>query len=238
MRSWQSGALVVTCGCVGVGLWASPAVAQTRASALPPHRPAVVSFLAAVEGLVPTSPIQAPRRLTGVTFQTPVAAQAPADQGAPPPPRPRAFVYSDAYRTRAKIHKLASFATLPLFTAEAIVGQSLYQNPTPGKRSAHLAIAAGMGVLFAVNTVTGVWNLIEARKDPRGRTRRLLHAVLLLAADGGFLATAATAPDSEFGRGGAVRGQSGGTRSLHRALAFTSIGLASAGYLVMLIGGR
>lgn len=214
-------------------LVAAPAAAQTVAAAQP--RLAGVTFLAAAGGTGPAVP--APRRLTRATFLP--RAQEPAETQAPPASaRPRAFVYSDAYRLRAKIHKYASVATLPLFAAEALVGQSLYRNPTSGKKNAHLAVATGMGVLFGVNSVTGVWNLIEARKDPNGRTRRLLHAVLMLAADGGFFATAATAPDSEFGEGGGVPGQPGGTRSLHRAMAFTSIGLASAGYLIMLLGGR
>ncbi|MEZ5316830.1 MAG: hypothetical protein R2752_05465 [Vicinamibacterales bacterium] len=149
--------------------------------------------------------------------------------------RPVVVEYSDAYRTRAKIHRYASFATLPLFAAEAFVGQSLYNNPTPGKRDAHLAIAGAMGGLFAVNTVTGVWNLVEARKDPNGRTRRMAHGLLMLAADAGFLATAALGPghEREFGEGG-----EGGSRSAHRAMAFTSISLATVGYLVMLIGGK
>lgn len=61
---------------------------------------------------------------------------------------------------------MASFATLPIFAAEAIVGQSLYSNPTSGKRSVHIGVSAALGGLFAVNTVTGVWNLLQPRKDP------------------------------------------------------------------------
>jgi hypothetical protein len=144
------------------------------------------------------------------------------------------FEYSDGYRTRAKIHKLASIATLPLFVTEGFLGQSLYDNPTSGKRTAHLAVAAAIAGLFAVNTVTGVWNLVEARKDPHGRTRRLAHGILMLAADAGFLATAATGPGHEHEEEGSVEG----SRSTHRAIAFTSIGLATAGYLIMLLGGR
>jgi hypothetical protein len=146
------------------------------------------------------------------------------------PPPTVAFEYSDGYRLRAKIHKISSFATLPLFGAEAIVGQSLYDDPTSGKKDAHLAIAAGIGALFAVNTTTGVWNLIEARKDPSHRTRRLVHGLMMLGADAGFLATAALGPESEHG-------ESEGSRSTHRAVAFTSISLATAGYLIMLFGG-
>ena len=147
-------------------------------------------------------------------------------QTAPPP---QAFEYSDGYRLRAKIHKASSLATLPLFVTEGIIGQSLYSNPTGGKKDAHLAVATGIGALFAVNTVTGVWNLVEARKDPNHRKRRLVHGLLMLGADVGFVTTAALGPESEHG-------SSEGSRAAHRAAAFTSIGLATTGYLVMLLG--
>ena len=163
-----------------------------------------------------------------LTLAAPARAQAqnPADpQGAAPPQV--AFEYSDAYRLRAKIHKVASFATIPLFATEGVLGQSLYANPTSAKKDAHLVVAAGLGTLFAVNTATGVWNLIEARKDPVHRSRRLAHGLLMLGADAGFLATAALGP----------KGDDDGSRSTHRAVAFTSIGLATAGYVIMLFGG-
>jgi hypothetical protein len=152
------------------------------------------------------------------------AAQTPA-------PRVAAIEYSDAYKTRAKIHKYASFATLPLFATEVAISQSLYSNATDGKRSAHIALGAALGGLFAVNTVTGAWNMWEARKDPNGRKRRLVHGVLMLAADAGFALTPAVAPNRDsldyFNQ-----------RSTHRAVALTSIGIATAGYLTMIIGGR
>lgn len=156
--------------------------------------------------------------------------------------RPMAFQYSEGYHTRAKIHRYASFAFLPIFVAEGFVGQSLYNNPTESKKSAHLALATGMGTLFALNAVTGIWNMMEARKDPNGHTKRTVHGILMLVASGGFLATAATAPDSELGDhgqfdgGGDGGGGGGSSRSLHRGLAFTSIGLATASYLIMLFG--
>jgi len=149
-----------------------------------------------------------------------------------PPPKV-AVEYSDAYRVRAKIHKTASIATLPLFVTEGFLGQSLYSNPSEGKKTAHLAVATGMGVLFGVNTVTGVWNLLESRKDPNHRGRRIAHSLLMLGADAGFLATAATGPGGEHGEF-----EGGGSRSTHRAIAFTSIGAATAGYLIMLFGGH
>jgi len=141
--------------------------------------------------------------------------------------RTTAFVYSDAYQLRRKIHFMASFATIPLFATEWALGQKLYNGTgTSGTRSAHQAVGAGLGVLFGVNTVTGVWNMIEARHDPNGRTKRLVHSLLMLGADAGFLATASVAPNLE--------GE--GNRSLHRSLAITSVAMASAGYLIMLFG--
>jgi hypothetical protein len=150
----------------------------------------------------------------------------PVSQAGAAPPQV-AFEYSDGYRLRAKIHKVASFATLPLFATEGVLGQSLYANPTGAKKDAHLAVAAGLGALFGVNTVTGVWNLVEARKDPTHRGRRLAHGLLMLGADAGFVATGALGPDDD----------DAGSRSTHRAVAFTSIGMATAGYLIMLFGG-
>jgi hypothetical protein len=148
-----------------------------------------------------------------------------------PAPRVAAIEYSEAYKTRAKIHKYASFATLPLFATEVAISQSLYGNATDGKRSAHVALGAALSGLFAVNTVTGAWNMWEARKDPNGRKRRLVHGLLMLAADAGFALTPAVAPDRDslnyFNQ-----------RSTHRTVALTSIGIATAGYLTMFIGGR
>ena len=160
----------------------------------------------------------------------------PPDQGASAPPA-QVIEYSDAYRVRAKIHKMASIATLPLFAAEGFVGESLYNNPTDGKRNAHLAIATGIGGLFGVNTVTGVWNLVESRHDPNHRTIKWVHGILMLASDAGFLATAATGPGGRERRSFDLTTYEN-NRTLHRTLAFTSISTATAGYLIMLFGGH
>jgi hypothetical protein len=79
--------------------------------------------------------------------------------------------------------------------------------------------------------VTGVWNLIESRKDPNKRGLRLLHGLLTLGAGAGFVATGAMAPDSEHGGLSDVR-------SAHRAVAITAMGLATASCLMMLIRGK
>ena len=180
-----------------------------------------LAAIAAVRPAFAQDPAPTPIR---ASIATAVAQQAPPKV---------AIEYSDAYQLRAKIHKKASLAILPLFAAEGFIGQSLFNNPTDGKKTAHLAVATGIGALFGLNTVTGLPNLIEARKDPHGRGRRLAHGLLMLAADGGFFATALTGPGHEE-----RFGENEGSRSFHRAMAFTSIGMATAGYLIMLIGGK
>ena len=139
--------------------------------------------------------------------------------------RRRAVEHSSGYYTRREIHEIASYATIPLFAAEYYVGQRLYTGHE-NLRGAHSALAAGIAGLFAVNTVTGLWNLLED-KQPEGRTRRWVHGLAMLVADAGFVATAATAPGDD--------GNEGGNRSLHRGLAITSGSVALGSYLMMLL---
>ena len=133
--------------------------------------------------------------------------------------------YSDAYEVRRKIHVYASLATLPLFATQVVVGQKLYDGGSSGMRDAHTALGVGIGSLFGVNTVTGVWNMWEARNDPNGRRRRLIHGLTMLGADAGFVATGMLAPDDDEG---------GNRRSLHRNVALTSIAVATVSYLYIL----
>jgi hypothetical protein len=148
--------------------------------------------------------------------------------------RPVAIEHSDAYLMRAKIHKFASFATLPLFAAELALGQSL-DGSNDSKKGAHALVGAGIVGLFGVNTVTGAWNLFgEGRQDKEGRTLRLVHGLLMMAADVGFLATTVSAPST--GRNGALTFQA--NRTTHRNLAIASVSVGTAGYLLMLIGNR
>src|SRR5512141_2788122 len=171
----------------------------------------------------------APLNVASASLPLTAEAQSPA-------PRVRTVEYSDAYRTRAKIHKIASYAMLPLFVSEWALGQSMYNNPDESKKGPHAVLGASIGVLFGVNTVTGAWNLWEARKDSNGRTRRMVHGILMMAADVGFLATAATGPSREREFEEAYFG--GNSRQTHRTIALTSLATATAGYLVMLFGGR
>jgi hypothetical protein len=144
--------------------------------------------------------------------------------------RHKAIEYSSAYGTRLTIHRIASYAALPLFAAEYFVGTKVLndEQANPAVRSSsrglHSTIATGLEALFAVNTVTGVWNLVEARHDPAGRARRWIHSLAMLAADGGFVATASAA--------GSARG-GGQNADQHRSLALASMGVATAATVMM-----
>jgi hypothetical protein len=166
-------------------------------------------------------------------------SQASAPQNPPPtnqqtgPTHPAATTYSNGYEVRLKIHKYASWATLPLFATEFGLGQSLYSNPETGaKKTAHVIVGTGIVGLFGLNTFTGVWNLWEGRHDTDGRPMRIVHSVLMLAADGGFLAATATGPHV---RNGIITNPS--DKSLHRNIAVASIGVGTVGYLLMLLKG-
>jgi len=150
-------------------------------------------------------------------------------------PRPVAVEYSDAYYTRAKIHKYASFATLPLFATELALGQNIYNDPNANNsavKGAHIAVGTAITGLFAVNTVTGLWNLRESRHDPHHRTLRLWHGIMMLGADAGFVAAYGTGP------GGRNLINFDSEKQTHRAVVFTTMGVATASYLMMLIGNR
>ncbi len=157
----------------------------------------------------------------------------PSAQATPQPPRPqsRTFTLSHGYMVRKRVHKYASIATLPLFASEMVVGEKL-MNGTGGSdslRSVHSALAAGIGVLFGVESVTGIWNLWEGRNLPHGRGKRLFHGILMLSADAGFVATAALAPGGDD-----RRAVDSSRASTHRTVAYASMGVAAFSYLYML----
>jgi hypothetical protein len=136
--------------------------------------------------------------------------------------RPRAFEYSDAYHTRLKIHQIGAYAMLPLFIGEYFVGQKLLNSTTRpnGLRTAHSFLAGAVGVVFATNTITGAWNFWDARQDPKGRTRREIHSVLMLASDAGVLLTAISGSNANHSLSNA---------RTHRTIAISSIALSAIG---------
>lgn len=148
--------------------------------------------------------------------------------------RRKAVEISDAYATRLKIHYIASYATLPIFAAQAIVGEQLFHNeqngyaPSQSLKTAHDAIAITLGALFVTNTVTGSMNWWETRHEPAGRTWRTIHAALMLLSDAGFAYTASLGE-----RGAFLKGGGNPARDLHRNWAEISVGTALVGYVMM-----
>lgn len=148
--------------------------------------------------------------------------------------RPRAVEVSDAYELRLRIHHYGSYTLIPLFVAQSVAGNQLFQAdksgaPRPGWASTvHGAGAAGLGALFTVNTVTGLWNLWDSRSVEQGRTKRLLHSALMLASDAGFTYTGLKlASDARHNEP---------ARYDHRRYAYYSIGASVVGYGIMLVG--
>lgn len=180
-----------------------------------------------------TAPLTAKPLNLRLTF-APATATDPSrktDQTAAPP---KAFEYSGAYQTRARIHKLSSWAMLPLFGFEAYLGQKMFNDvsqATDGNRRLHKAIGFGIGGLFALNTATGIPNLMESRRDPDKSDLTLIHGVLMLVADAGFLATALTRPNSRTPSGLEIYTPK---KNQHLTIAYASISVASFSYLLML----
>jgi hypothetical protein len=156
-----------------------------------------------------------------------------SDADTTPRRRPRAVEVSDAYELRLRIHRYASYAVIPLFVAQTVAGNQLYQSGGPDPswaKSMHDLGAGGLAALFTVNTVTGVWNLWESRGVSEGRTVKLVHSALMLASDVGFTyAGVKLGPDAT---------RSAARRDEHRRVAYISMGGALVGYATMLIANR
>jgi len=166
-------------------------------------------------------------------------AIAPSDTGTRRAARPRAIEYSDWYYRRLTMHRIGSYVEFPLFAGEYVLGERLLHDqeqlgfPPPhehidrvpsGLLTAHTMVAGALGVLFALNTITGGWNLWESRREHVGRTRRILHTVLMLASDAGFAAAGAS--------GGGAKHRLSNAQT-HRSLAAASMGVAGAGTIMM-----
>ena len=176
------------------------------------NRFCAVSTIGVVMGVSPVV-AQAPTRTALLTMPTDSQQE-----------RPRVVDHGDMYYKRLTIHRWGSYLMFPLFVTEYLLGdQLLDEEGSGGSKGAHTLVAGGIGVLFGVNTVTGLWNLWDARHDD-GAARRYLHAGLMLAADAGFLLTATSAEDPEDSRSGAER---------HRDIALGSIGLSTVGTVMM-----
>ena len=143
--------------------------------------------------------------------------------------RATAVEYSDGYYTRLKIHKILSWTMLPLFALQYASGTQVmeYGDAAPSwAKDIHGPTATALAAVFAVNTVTGAWNLWDSRKDPAGRTRRYIHSALMFIADAGFVYTGVLSSQAET---------SYDARQQHQNVAIASMSVATASWLMMLI---
>jgi len=138
---------------------------------------------------------------------------------------------SDAYYTRLTIHRYVSYAELPVFAAEYVLGDKLMSRGTPVAgwvKPTHVGVAATLGGLFAVNTITGVWNLAEGWSQPGGhRPLVVTHSVLMLAADAGFAIAPLVVHDNGLD----------GEKN-HRAIAVASMSVAAVSTVVMWVAKK
>ncbi len=136
--------------------------------------------------------------------------------------------YSDVYHTRLAIHRALSWAMVPLFIGSGYTGFQLRNKRDLAPkwvRDIHGPLAGATVVVFGMNTLTGVWNLVEGRKDPAGRTRRLVHGAMFLAAAAGFTyVTAAGDNIRAFGK----------PNHWHRDIALASMSVSLVSWSLML----
>jgi hypothetical protein len=144
------------------------------------------------------------------------------------PRRRHAVQLSDEYYTRLQIHRNASYLELPVFGAEYWLGQKLINDSPRASwvKPTHVGVAATLGALFAVNTITGVWNLYESWGSTNDRALVLAHSALMLGSDAGFAYTGMIAGDANRTLNGQNR---------HKNAALVSMGIAAAGTALMWI---
>jgi hypothetical protein len=182
--------------------------------------------------LVSLAPTVANTRL--LSAAEPAARAESAAVGELPAPSPP-IEYSNGYTLRADIHRYASYATLPLFALEYVAGEKLLTQGSAAPlwaEKAHRPVAILLEGVFLANTVTGVWNMIESRKDPEGKPRRTVHGLLMLLADAGFVYASTLAPSTAAIDARIAAGQRGGWTP-HKRAAVASIGVATVGYALM-----
>jgi hypothetical protein len=179
---------------------------------------------------VPTMP--EPRLEIPASLDVPARLDFPTSlrivQDTVPKRRRKSVEVSEWYERRLRIHRLGAYTMIPLFALQAYAGNELYEHgAASGWKNTHRFGASALATVFTVNTVTGLWNLWDSREAPQGRTKRYLHALLMLASDAGFTyAGVKLSNDAE---------NSADARRKHRNLAYASMGTALVGSGIMVI---
>ena len=191
--------------------------------------PAVLAFVLALA--VPPDTVPLLRDSVAGPVQSSLASAVRSVEDTVPQRRRRAIEVSEWYERRLRIHRYGAYAIFPLFAAQAIAGNEIFQDPHNAPdwaRTTHRVGAAGLATVFTLNTVTGLWNLWDSRSATQGRTRRTAHALLMLASDAGF--TYAGVRLSEQAENSVEK------RREHRAWAYGSMATALTGVAVATLG--
>ena len=149
--------------------------------------PVVLALLVLMKLPADTGELAPSDSVAGPVRSVLVAAVRAADDTIPR--RRRSIEVSDWYERRFRLHRYGAYAVYPLFALQAVAGTQLYDDPRNGPAWAKDGMrygATALAAVFASNSVTGLWNLWDSRSVPQGRTRRTVHALLMLTSDFGF----------------------------------------------------
>lgn len=151
--------------------------------------------------------------------------------------RRKAVTYSKWYARRLRVHRYGSYAMLPLFVTQYVLGDKLLDQKTAQYNNTrttpidenllttHKVVAGAVGALFVVNTTTGLLNLFASRHTVEGRKLRTIHALTMLTADAGFAYTGYLSSKAvDHGPPEARK---------HRNMALVSFGISTAGASLM-----
>jgi hypothetical protein len=120
------------------------------------------------------------------------------------------------------------YTIYPLFAFQYAAGQENWEKRDEAPawaENGHRIGAAAIATVFAANTVTGVWNLVESRHVEEGRARRYGHAASMMIANAGFVWAAFLSQQAE---------DSDTKRRQHRTVALASIGISVTSATLML----
>jgi len=174
---------------------------------------------------------------TPVTVRPQLLRLSAGESQAALPRRPLPVEYSEGYKTRAKIHKISSFATLPLFVANYFVGQDLYDNPGQSESNnrhgwlSHHAVRSALAMAapeFLVHATQG-WARLYADSKAVSTGVMYIHLAGLLLGGG-----AAVAADRETLT---AAGEADPVRVDHLAFLGTVHATAIAGLAMLAISG-
>jgi hypothetical protein len=156
--------------------------------------------------------------------------------------RRRVVELSDWYGRRLMVHRITAYTIPALFAWQWYKGDQLMDRARGDRafdsdpKSGHELGAVMISSAFAINALTGAWNLYEARGTPQGSTARWLHTISMIAAAGGFAYAGLKLTDDIEAAG--TFDDAMQARENHRNLALASMGVTVVSGIGMWIANR